>query len=187
MNELNNARSARRAKEIGLRKTAGAGRATIAGQFLSETVFRSFIALLLALALIALLLAPSNDLTGKELGLSTLFNIRVIAGAVTIALLTGLIAGSYPAIYLSSFRPSEILKGGASRGSGNVAFRRVLVVLQFGLSIFLVIGTAVVYNQLNYMKEKDLVQRLSRKAILKVWGGPVVTIAGAIFLYYSQF
>lgn len=153
---LSTARSARRAKEIGLRKTAGAGRSAVARQFLSETVFLSFIALLFAIAVIALLINPSNTLTGKELGLSTLFDTNFLLGALAITLFTGIIAGSYPAIYLSSFRPSDILKGAASKGSGNVAFRRILVVVQFGLSIFLVIGTVIVYQQLNYMKEKDL-------------------------------
>ena len=153
---LSTARSARRAKEIGLRKTAGAGRSAIARQFLSETVFLSFIALLFAITLIALLLGPSNALTGKELGLDSLFQVQFLLGAIAITLFTGIIAGSYPAIYLSSFRPSDILKGGATKGAGNAAFRRILVVVQFGLSIFLIIGTGIVYQQLNYMKDKDL-------------------------------
>jgi ABC-type antimicrobial peptide transport system permease subunit len=153
---LATARSARRAREIGLRKVVGARRTSVALQFLGETILTSFVALLVAVGLIALLIEPASALAGKDMSASILLRAEVLAGMLGIALFTGLAAGSYPALFLSSFSPMAVLKSVSQSGTGPSTFRRVLVVLQFGLSIFLIIGTGVVYTQFRYMRDADL-------------------------------
>ncbi|MES2733688.1 MAG: ABC transporter permease [Bacteroidota bacterium] len=152
---LATARSARRAKEVGLRKVVGAYRYQLVGQFLGESVFISFLALLVAMMLVWTLLPTFNDLTGKALTLDFL-NGKRLAGLLGIALLTGLISGSYPALFLSGFRISHVLKGSVKVGSGNVMFRNGLVITQFVVSIVLMVATAVVYNQLQFIKTRNL-------------------------------
>jgi putative ABC transport system permease protein len=153
---LSTAHSARRAREIGMRKAVGARRANVARQFLGETLLLSTIALLIAVGCVVVLLGPSEVLTGKDLSIGVLTRGDVLVGIVVITLFTGLVAGSYPAIVLSSMKPSEILKASGHSGTGKSRFRQVLVVVQFGLSTFLIIGTGVVYQQLQYMKDADL-------------------------------
>jgi putative ABC transport system permease protein len=152
---LATARSSRRAKEVGLRKVVGAGRTQLIVQFLGESMIISFLSLLLAVILVWLLLPAFNTLAGKELSFN-LFkgNLLLILGSI--ALLTGLLSGSYPALFLSGFRPVIVLKGKMKSGMGNLLFRNGLVVTQFIVSIILLVGTAVVYRQLNYIKEKNL-------------------------------
>jgi ABC-type antimicrobial peptide transport system permease subunit len=153
---LSTARSAKRAKEIGLRKVAGASRKNIAGQFLGESMLFSLLALLPAFALTELLLPTFNALSGKELSLNIAGNLPLLSGLMGITLLTGIIASSYPALFLSSFQAVKVLKGDLTPGSKRSSFRKILVVVQFTLSIILTIGTAVVYTQLDYMKNKKL-------------------------------
>jgi len=152
---LATARSARRAKEVGLRKVVGAGRKQLIGQFLGESLLISFIALLIAIALVWLLLPVFNELAGKELSIQFLDG-KIIITLLGIALATGLISGSYPALFLSGFRPVKVLKGNLKTMGGNLIFRNALVVVQFVVSIILLAGTAVVYRQLTFIKNMNL-------------------------------
>ena len=152
---LSTARSARRAKEVGLRKVVGAGRKQLIGQFLGESLLISFIALLIAVGLVWLLLPAFNELAGKELSIQFL-NGKIIITLLSIALATGLISGSYPALFLSGFKPVKVLKGNMKTMGGNLMFRNALVVVQFVVSIILLAGTAVVYRQLTFIKNMNL-------------------------------
>ncbi len=153
---LTTARSARRAKEIGIRKVNGSSRKQLVAQFLSESVFTALVAVLLSVALMLLLLPVFNSLSGKEFSYSNIFRPTNLLLLFGIILFTGLIGGSYPALYLSSFKPVSILKGSLSKASGNINLRRSLVVLQFSISMVMLICTWVVYSQLNYLRKKDV-------------------------------
>jgi putative ABC transport system permease protein len=153
---LTTARSARRAKEIGIRKVTGSSRRQLILQFLCESVLTAFIAVLLSIIFVILLLPVFNSLSGKAFTVQTLlqpFNLFLLLG---ICLFTGLAGGSYPAFYLSGFRPVSVLKGSLSKASGNANLRRTLVVLQFSISMIMLICTWVVYTQLSYLRKKDL-------------------------------
>ncbi|MCW3117165.1 MAG: hypothetical protein JWM28_1247 [Chitinophagaceae bacterium] len=152
---LSTARSARRAKEVGLRKVVGAGRKQIIGQFLGESLLISFLALLIAIGLVWLLLPAFNELAGKKLAIHFLDG-KILLILTGIALVTGLISGSYPALFLSGFQPVKVLKGNMKSMSGNLIFRNGLVVVQFVVSIVLLAGTAVVYRQLTFIKNMNL-------------------------------
>lgn len=153
---LSTARSANRAKEIGLRKVSGARRGSIAVQFLGESVIISFASLCLAVLLVALVMPVFNILAGKEMSLDILFTAKMGLGLFLITSFSGLIAGSYPAFFLSAFKPVSVLKSSIKSGAKSSTLRKVLVVMQFALSIFLIIGTSVVFRQLQFMKNKDL-------------------------------
>lgn len=150
---LATARSAKRGREVGLRKVAGAGRGRLIGQFLGESVLYSGLALLLATGLVWLILPFFNSFTEKQTGFTTAGFLPLIAGLIFITLVTGAVAGSYPAFFLSSFQPVKVLKGELAR-SGGARFRKILVVFQFTLSVFLILGTLVVSGQLEFMKNK---------------------------------
>jgi predicted permease len=152
---LATARSARRAKEVGLRKVVGAGRRQLIAQFLGESLLIALIALIIAVAVVWLLLPAFNQLAGKQLSVH-LFQGKILTILISIALLTGLISGSYPALFLSGFRPVSVLKGNMKSMGGNRLFRNGLVILQFVVSIVLLAGTAVVYKQLNFIKNMNL-------------------------------
>jgi putative ABC transport system permease protein len=151
---LATARSARRAKEIGLRKVAGAVRGQLILQFLSESVFISFLSLLLALLLVSLFLPVFNDLADRKLAIDV-SNAKLWISLFGIALVTGLISGSYPALFLSGFHPVKVLKGNVKSMGGNLLFRNALVVTQFMVSIVLLVGTVVIYRQLTFIKERN--------------------------------
>jgi len=153
---LATARSGNRAKEVGMRKVSGAHKTDIVRQFYGESILLAFIALIVALTFVWLLLPTFNNLAAKELSLGVPGNLLVLLGLVGITLLTGVISGSYPALFLSSFQPVKILKGSLQSGSKGSVFRKVLVVFQFALTIFLIICTIAVYNQLNYMRNMKL-------------------------------
>lgn len=153
---LTTARSARRAKEIGIRKVTGSGRGQLIAQFLGESILTAMVAVVLSFILIILLFPVFNSISGKSFSITTLlqpFNISLMLG---IGLFTGLIGGSYPAFYLSAFKPVSILKGALSNASGNINLRRTLVVLQFSISMVMLICTWIVYAQLEYIRNKDL-------------------------------
>jgi putative ABC transport system permease protein len=152
---LATARSARRAKEVGLRKVVGAGRKQLIGQFLGESLFISFLALLIATGLVWLLLPAFNELAGKKLTIH-FFDGKILGILIGIALVTGLISGSYPALFLSGFQPVKVLKGNMKIMGGNLIFRNSLVVVQFVVSIVLLAGTAIVYKQLAFIKNMNL-------------------------------
>ncbi len=152
---LSTARSLIRAKEVGMRKTVGASRFQLIRQFLGESILLSAISFFLAIVLVELCLPAFNNLVEKSLDIS-LFNPVFIIGGICIIIITGAVAGSYPAFYLSSFAPVAVLKGKERSVSGKLSLRRILVVFQFSLSIALFIGTAIIYLQLNYIDTKDL-------------------------------
>ena len=153
---LSTARSANRAKEVGIRKVAGSMRTHLITQFLTESVLLSFISLLLAILLSALLLPFFNQLAGKEMHVGTLFSTWLFPVMLGLIMVVGCIAGSYPAFYLSSFQPIEVLKGKIARGFKSSWLRSGLVVGQFIISIGLIIGTIVIYNQLNYIRSRKI-------------------------------
>ena len=152
---LATARSARRAKEVGLRKVVGAGRFQILAQFLGESVFIALISFALAILLVWTLLPAFNQLADKSVGLQSL-DAKIIVSLLGLAIITGLISGIYPAIYLSGFRPAKVLKGKGKTSGGNLVFRNGLVVTQFIVSIVLLVGTGVVYRQLQFIKNMNL-------------------------------
>jgi len=152
---LSTARSTTRAKEVGMRKTVGASRRQLIMQFFGESLFLTSIACVFALILVTFLLPAFNQITGKQLKLD-LIDVQLVIGLIIIVLLTAVTAGSYPAIYLSSFRPVKVLKGVFISDGKSQTFRRVLVVTQFSLSIALLIGTSVAYNQLHFLRHSNL-------------------------------
>ncbi len=153
---LSTARSAGRAKEVGLRKTLGSLRSQMIRQFLAESIMYSFVAVLLALVACYFLLPAFNLLAGKELGMQLVGTPNFILGIFGLLIFVGIVAGSYPAFYLTSFSPVEVLKGKVKAGLKSKGVRSSLVVLQFGLSIFLIIFTLVVFQQIQYMQEKNI-------------------------------
>jgi putative ABC transport system permease protein len=153
---LTTARSARRAKEIGIRKVTGSSRQQLISQFLGESLMTAFIALLLSIGLVILLLPAFNSLSGKFFTLQTLLQPSNVLLVIVIVFMTGLLGGSYPAFYLSGFKPVSILKGALSKASGNVNLRRTLVVIQFSIAMIMLICTWVVFQQLSYLRNKDL-------------------------------
>jgi len=153
---LATARSSQRAREVGMRKVLGAERGQLVGQFLGESMLMTLAALVLALALVWPLLPLFNTLAGKTLSLAPADLPGYLFALLALAVFVGLVAGSYPALFLSSFRPITVLKGSASSRSGGALLRKGLVVFQFAISIFLMIGTAVVYTQLDYLHNRSL-------------------------------
>ena len=153
---LATARSGNRAREVGLRKVVGAQRQQLIGQFLSESVLLSFIALLLAVMLMQLSLPYFNQLSGKQLNLWQADAGWLWGAMVGLSLLVGILAGSYPAFFLSAFRPVQVLKGLLNRGRGGSVFRNALVAFQFAITIGLIVGSMVIYQQLRFIQNKKL-------------------------------
>jgi len=153
---LSTARSSKRAKEIGLRKVVGANPRSLVLQFLGESVLTTLISTLIALAITLLLMNQFNQLSGKEIEGSFLFSWEFMVGLGGIMVFTAILAGAYPAIFLSRFIPIKVLKGSIGSGSQKAWLRKVLVVVQFTLSIFLITGTMLVYKQLNHMQSMKL-------------------------------
>jgi len=153
---LTTARSARRSKEIGIRKVTGSSQLQLVAQFLIESTLTAVFALLLSIGAIALLLPTFNSLSGKFISFHTLLESGTLLIIVGIIVFVGLVGGSYPALYLSKFNPINVLKGNLSKGSSNVTLRRSLVVVQFSISMIMLICTWVVYGQLKYLRNKDL-------------------------------
>ena len=153
---LTTARSANRAREVGMRKVAGAHRSDLIRQFFGESMLLACMAFLLALGLVWLLLGPFNSLAAKELSLRLSSSAWLWLGLLGIALATGFISGTYPALFLSGFQPVRVLKGSVQSGARSSLFRKFLVVFQFSLTILLIICTLVVYYQLDYMRNKKL-------------------------------
>jgi putative ABC transport system permease protein len=153
---LSTARSSNRAREVGIRKTVGSSRRQIVFQFLFESILMSLVSLVIAVLLVELLLPVFNSLTGRELDIQYFNNAYVLPGLILYILLVGILAGSYPAFFLSSFRPVRVLKGNLQRGTLNNRLRNGLVVFQFAISIVLIVSTLVVNSQINYMLNKDL-------------------------------
>jgi len=154
---LSTAKSGIRAKEVGMRKVVGALRRDIVRQFFGESMLQAFISLSFALVLVKALLPLFSRITAKELSLDPMGNLFLYLGLLGIVALTGIVAGSYPALFLSSFHPVAVLKGlGGSQAKARTVFRKALVITQFSLTIIMIIGTIIVYNQLQFMRDKKL-------------------------------
>ena len=163
---LATARSAGRAKEVGIRKVMGSQRIQIMAQFITESVILALIALVVSLILIYGLLPLFNQLSNKELPFSYVTQAPVMLSLVGIVVFVGVIGGSYPAFYLSGFNPVNVLKGKGSAKGGNAFFRKFLVVVQFSISIFMLISTLIVFDQLQFMRDKDL--GFSKERIIRI-------------------
>jgi putative ABC transport system permease protein len=153
---LATARAGTRAREVGLRKVVGARKSDIVRQFYGESLLHAGLALVAALGLVLLVLPGFNRLSEKSLSLSLAADWQVLLALLAITLVTGFVAGSYPALFLSSFRPTSVLKRGPGSGSSAPRLRKTLVVAQFSIAVVLIIGTAAVYRQLNYIRTADL-------------------------------
>jgi putative ABC transport system permease protein len=153
---LSTARSSGRAREVGMRKVLGSPRKMLTGQFLWESIFLSGFAMVGGLILVSLLLPAFNNMTGLELRVNYFDNYIIIPSLIVLVILVGLLAGSYPAFYLSSFRPVAVLSGKMATGMKTGWLRNVLVVMQFAISIGIIISTLVVGRQIRYMLDKDL-------------------------------
>ncbi len=153
---LATARSANRAVEVGMRKVMGAKSNTLIGQFLVESILLTLIALVISLVLLVSILPKINQLLDLELQISHLLDLPVVLAILLIIFITGVLGGSYPAFYLSSFKPIRTLKGNLSRRGGNQRLRGVLVTTQFAISMFMLVGTLVIYQQMQYVQNTDL-------------------------------
>ncbi len=166
---LATARSANRAKEVGLRKVSGARRSTLIGQFLGESLTMAFMGLALALILVSAGLPLFNALAGKQIVFAGLLDHPLILRLPAMTLLTGLLAGFYPAFFLSAFQPARVLRGGViSGGRRQASLRKSLVVIQFALTIILVMGTAVVNKQIEFIRQRNL--GMDTRNVVVFWG-----------------
>jgi len=153
---LTTARSTQRANEVGVRKVVGSSRGELIRQFLSESIFLSFLSFLLALALVEMALPVFSTVVGKEFSAARVLDWSFLLAFLTGAVIIGVAAGSYPAFLMASFRPVAVLKGKIQSSMKGKRFRDALVIFQFCASIVLLVGTAVIYAQLNYIRDKDL-------------------------------
>ena len=168
---LSTARAANRAKEVGLRKVVGAQKLQLIGQFLGESLLVAFLSLGLAMVIARFAIPLLNDLTGISLSFVALLSPIVLLSLFSGAVLVGMAAGLYPAFLLSAFRPAVTLKGVQRAGSRGIALRKVLVVVQFAISVMLIIGTLTMYKQFNFMKNQYLGFEKEQKLILPLRGG----------------
>ena len=168
MNYMNlaTARSTRRAREVGLRKVVGSKRSLLIVQFLSESTILTLISLILSLILVALLIPKFNLFAGKSFDLSILHSSTTLLSMFSVIIVVGIIGGSYPAFYLSRYSPITVFKGEVTKGSAGSIFRKVLVVIQFTISVAMIVCTLVVYKQLNYLKTKD--QGFDQKNVISI-------------------
>ena len=153
---LSTAQAARRAKEVGIKKIGGSTRGMLVTQFLSESFILSFVSLIVALVIIRLTLPYFNNLLGTKLVLNLFAAWYIVPILLAFAVVVGFLAGSYPALFLSSFNPYEVLKGSMKNSMKNGRLRKVLVVFQFTVSILLIVGTLIMYRQIRYMLNKDV-------------------------------
>jgi putative ABC transport system permease protein len=165
---LSTARSANRAREVGIRKVAGSTKGHLILQFLTESILLSLFSLVLALVIAVLLLPMFNQLAGKSLYADALFSGRFLAMLILLVLLVGCLAGSYPAFYLSSFQPIDVLKGKLAAGFRSSWLRSSLVIFQFFISIGLIVSTLVIYRQLHYIRNKEV--GFNRDQVLVIHG-----------------
>lgn len=163
---LATARSEKRAREVGIRKSVGSGRKELIFQFIGESIFITFVAFILALVLTELSLPFYNAIVGKKLFIGYTSG-KLWLLAIGLILVTGIVAGSYPAFYLSGFSPVKVLKGKVQIGKGGSTPRKVLVVLQFSFSILLIISTIVIYKQIQFVKARDI--GYNKENLMLVW------------------
>ncbi len=157
MNYMNlaTARSARRAREVGLRKVVGSRRSPLIFQFLSESILFTIVAMILSIIILIALLPKFNLLAGKSFDLHVIYSPVVLLSLLGVIIIVGILGGSYPAFFLSRFSPVTVLKGEITQGSAGSLFRKILVVIQFAVSVIMIICTLVVFRQLNYLKTMD--------------------------------
>ncbi len=153
---LSTARASKRAKEVGVRKVIGAGKKDLIRQFLGESFLLSLVSVMIALPLLIIALPFLNEITQADINLNFLKDFRIWIMLVSLVMITGLVAGSYPAFYLSAFRVVKVIKGNFTSEISAAGIRRSLVVFQFVLSIVLITGIVIIYSQLQYIKNKDL-------------------------------
>ena len=153
---LSTARSASRSKEVGIRKVLGTNKKSLVWQFLTESTMMVFIALTIALFIASLIMPFFNDVSSKSLTIATLFSYKTLPFLLLLPFVVGALAGSYPAFFLSSFQPIAVLKGKVNAGFKKSSLRSGLVIFQFAISIVLIIGVTIIYNQLNYIQTKKL-------------------------------
>ncbi len=153
---LSTARASKRAKEVGVRKVIGAGRYSLVKQFLAESMFLSFLGILIALPLLILAMPYLNQITRADIHLTLFRDFRLWIFLILLVITTGFLAGSYPAFYLSAFQAIKVIKGNFTNQISAAGIRRSLVVFQFVLSIVLITSIIIIYSQLNYVKNKDL-------------------------------
>ncbi len=152
---LATARSTKRSMEVGIRKAMGAQRSGLMGQFLTESILITLISLMLSMLVMIAVVPGINSLVGTHLAFEGLLHTKVILAIIGIVFITGFMGGCYPAFFLSSFQPVAVLKGGGAKSGGKL-LRKVLVTLQFSISIFMLIGTLVIYAQMQFVRNKDL-------------------------------
>ncbi len=165
---LATARSAGRAKEVGLRKVVGAIRSQLVGQFLSESLLLTIISLIIALVATVFLIPVLNDFTNKSLVFSNLVDYQFILLIIGIIFFTGILAGSYPAFFLTAFQPVEVLKGKIKNAMKNGRLRQVLVVMQFSIACILIISTGIIYKQLSFMLNQDAGYKKDQVVVMRV-------------------
>ena len=176
---LATARASIRMKEVGIKKVMGASRQSLILQYLGESLFLTFLSLFLSLLLVELLLPQFNEITGKQLFLH--FDLKLVLALAGITIFTGLISGSYPALYLSGFNPAAALKGKLSHGAGELWTRQGLVIFQFTLSVILIVSVLVVYKQIEFVQnsqvgyKKDNVLYIEAEGKLKTNAGTFIT------------
>jgi putative ABC transport system permease protein len=164
---LSTARSSNRAREVGVRKVLGSARKHLIAQFLTESVLVTVIATILAFIVALFLLPLFNQLSGKGLAIDAASLRWIVPSLLFVALFVGILSGSYPAFYLSAFQPVDVLKGKIATGFKGGRLRSFFVVFQFSISIFLIIGTLVIYNQLNYIQTKNLGYNRNQVLVVK--------------------
>ncbi len=152
---LSTARSSSRAREVGLRKVVGSRRGPLVLQFLSESVIFTVLSLIISIILLMALLPRLNLLAGKSFDTDVIFSPVILSGMIGVILLVGFVGGSYPAFFLSRFSPVTVLKGEITQGTAGSLFRKILVVIQFAVSVIMIVCTLVVFRQLNYLKKMD--------------------------------
>ncbi len=168
---LSTAKASRRMKEVGIKKVVGASRSSLVFQYIGESMLMTFASLFIALLIVLLLLPAFNQITEKEINLQ--LNTGLILSVITITCITGLIAGSYPALYLSGFKPISILKGKLNTSTGELLIRKGLVVFQFSISVILIVSVLVIYQQMKLIQttnlgyNKDNIIRFSNDGSLK--------------------
>ncbi len=167
---LATARSAKRAREVGLRKTLGSTREQLIGQFYGESLLISVLSVVVSLVIVMLALPYFNDLTGKAFQAADLFNFSSISIVVVLAIIVGFLSGSYPALYLSNFKPIAAMRGLSSSGKGAEYVRKGLVIFQFSVSIILIISALVVYNQLGLIHNSKLGEDKDRILSIRLGG-----------------
>jgi putative ABC transport system permease protein len=153
---LSTSRASKRAKEVGLRKVMGAHKQMLITQFMGEAILTSYLSLVIAIGIIYLALPWFNQLTGKQIAINLLHNVPLLVSMIALGAIVGLVAGSYPALVLSSFQPTDVLKGRSGNYATRNVLRKALVVSQFVISISLIICIGIVYKQLHYIHNKDM-------------------------------